>query len=325
MFRLLNVLDNTKILQTKVILMKICIVVFITCSIINLLTKNTYAEENTTEYTEEGLYDQIDDFIKNTGGLSSNIDSDYVEWFLSDVVGATADSTTIYDFYNQYFVEDPDYIITTDKKSEILTALQPLIIYELHYQDSYATDNDVNSLTKAIEDTVSTMQNDETENKDEQQIANDIDTSLDNKNVISDNGPDAEDPNGNFANTMGIGTSKPDETGNIEYNVVYGTGSSALENAITGADNFLNQGDNNSTFDFDNITDMLYVPLLVMGIIIAVIIGAILGIKYITSGVEGQAKIKEALVPYVIGCLVVFGAFSIWKVVVTVLNTATKA
>ena len=32
------------------------------------------------------------------------------------------------------------------------------------------------------------------------------------------------------------------------------------------------------------------------------------------SEAEGQAKVKEMLIPFVIGCIVVFGGFGIWKI-----------
>lgn len=42
----------------------------------------------------------------------------------------------------------------------------------------------------------------------------------------------------------------------------------------------------------------------------------ILGIQFVTTGVEGQAKIKEKILPYIIGCIVVFGGFGIWRAVI---------
>ena len=32
----------------------------------------------------------------------------------------------------------------------------------------------------------------------------------------------------------------------------------------------------------------------------------------------GQTKVKESMIPFIIGCVVVFGAFGIWKAVVLV-------
>ena len=55
-----------------------------------------------------------------------------------------------------------------------------------------------------------------------------------------------------------------------------------------------------------------------IGVALSVLVGAILGIKFMTGSVEEQAKIKETLIPYILGCVVVFGAFGIWKMVITI-------
>ncbi len=68
------------------------------------------------------------------------------------------------------------------------------------------------------------------------------------------------------------------------------------------------------------LSDTIYNILLVVGIIAAVLIGVLLGIKFMTAGVEGKAEVQKALIIYVMGCVVVFGAFTIWKIVVTVLQ-----
>lgn len=67
----------------------------------------------------------------------------------------------------------------------------------------------------------------------------------------------------------------------------------------------------------------IYNILLMLGIALSIIIGAILGITFMVSSVEEQAKIKELLVPYVIGCVVIFGAFGIWKIVIGILAGIT--
>ena len=64
--------------------------------------------------------------------------------------------------------------------------------------------------------------------------------------------------------------------------------------------------------------EQLYNVLLALGVGISVIVGAILGIRFMAGSVEEQAKIKEMLAPYVIGCIVVFGGFGIWKIVMTI-------
>ena len=64
--------------------------------------------------------------------------------------------------------------------------------------------------------------------------------------------------------------------------------------------------------------DEVYNILFTLGVALSVIIGAALGIKFMVGTVEDQVKVKEMLVPYVIGCVVIFGAFGIWKFIVTI-------
>ena len=69
-----------------------------------------------------------------------------------------------------------------------------------------------------------------------------------------------------------------------------------------------------------DLSNDLYNILLVVGIVIALIIGMILGIQFMTGSVEQKAKVKDSLIPYVAGCVVIFGAFGIWKLVVTLMQ-----
>ena len=73
--------------------------------------------------------------------------------------------------------------------------------------------------------------------------------------------------------------------------------------------------------DLQDVSNMVYNVLLLLGIVIAILIGIVLGIKFMTGSIEEQAKVKESLVPYIAGCVVIFGAFTIWKVVLEVLKT----
>ena len=69
------------------------------------------------------------------------------------------------------------------------------------------------------------------------------------------------------------------------------------------------------------ISSAIYNTLLGIGITLSVVVGAILGIKFMISSVDEKAQIKEALVAYVAGCVVIFGAFGIWKLVITLGNS----
>ena len=95
---------------------------------------------------------------------------------------------------------------------------------------------------------------------------------------------------------------------------------------ITYGNNFINSGKDKANANIDpknlqTLSSTVYNVLLITGIVAALIIGMILGIKFIIGSVEEQAEIKKALVPYIVGCVVVFGAFAIWKIVVNVLQS----
>lgn len=58
----------------------------------------------------------------------------------------------------------------------------------------------------------------------------------------------------------------------------------------------------------------IYNVLLIIGIAVSVIISGIMGIRIMIGSAEEKAQIKEQMIPYVIGCGVMFGAFAIWKI-----------
>ena len=65
-------------------------------------------------------------------------------------------------------------------------------------------------------------------------------------------------------------------------------------------------------------SNKIYNILLTLGIVLSVIIGGILGIQMMWGSIEQQVKAKEMLMPYAIGCFVIFGAFGIWKICLTI-------
>lgn len=72
--------------------------------------------------------------------------------------------------------------------------------------------------------------------------------------------------------------------------------------------------------DLQNMSNLVYNILLTIGIVAAVIVGLILGMKFMTGSIDQKAQVKESLIPYIAGCVVIFGAFGIWKLVLTILN-----
>ena len=84
------------------------------------------------------------------------------------------------------------------------------------------------------------------------------------------------------------------------------------------AQDFLKKGDDVNALN--ETSKKVFNVFLVAGTIIAVLVGAVLGIKIMVATVEEKAKIKELMVPYIVGCIVMFSAFTIWKIVVTIGN-----
>lgn len=101
----------------------------------------------------------------------------------------------------------------------------------------------------------------------------------------------------------------------------------AGDEIIGGADEFITKGENElrtnggmSTGNLYMTTRILYNILLAIGIIVAVAVGSVLGIKYMLGSVEEKADYKQSLVAYLISCVVIFGAFGIWRLIINVLE-----
>lgn len=97
----------------------------------------------------------------------------------------------------------------------------------------------------------------------------------------------------------------------------------SLDDVVSDADDFINVGNEDvlQSNSLENFSKTMYNILLAIGIAVAVIVGGIIGIKLMSAGIEEKADAKKLLVPYFVGCIVVFGAFGIWKLVVTILSS----
>ena len=99
-------------------------------------------------------------------------------------------------------------------------------------------------------------------------------------------------------------------------NKAYATG---VGDIVSQGDEFVSNG--KILIDQDKLKSgqsLIFNILLAVGVILTVIVGGYLGIKFMIASSEDKAKIKEAMLPYVLGCVVIFGAFGIWKITVEV-------
>lgn len=68
------------------------------------------------------------------------------------------------------------------------------------------------------------------------------------------------------------------------------------------------------------VVDIIYTILFNIAVAATVIVGAILGIKFMIASAEDKAEVKKSLIPYIVGNIVIYGAFIIWKLAVTIFS-----
>lgn len=117
-----------------------------------------------------------------------------------------------------------------------------------------------------------------------------------------------------------------EEKNNKIYNqpgiVSAGNASSTLDDMIADADNFVanSKSDSIDSKSLQDFSSTIYNIALQIGIGIAVVVGLALGIQFMLAGVDGKADVKKALIVYVVGCIAIFGAFGVWKLVIEVMQ-----
>lgn len=97
-----------------------------------------------------------------------------------------------------------------------------------------------------------------------------------------------------------------------------------LGDVISGGKGFVDSSKGDIEIDSSKLSQTsksVYNILLMISFIVVAVVGIILGMKFMMAGLDEKAKAKESLVIFFIGCIVVYGAFGIWKVLVTALSS----
>lgn len=68
--------------------------------------------------------------------------------------------------------------------------------------------------------------------------------------------------------------------------------------------------------DVVNIGNQIIGILTTVGVVVAVVVLLILGIKYMMGSASEKAEYKKTMIPYLVGAILIFGASAITKVVV---------
>lgn len=97
-----------------------------------------------------------------------------------------------------------------------------------------------------------------------------------------------------------------------------------LQDIMNRAEGFVNNGENGgNVINNDALkegSNTLYNVLLVIGIAVTFIWGIVLGIQFITGSLGEKADVKKNLIVYLIGCIIIFGAFGIWRLLLQLLQ-----
>lgn len=108
----------------------------------------------------------------------------------------------------------------------------------------------------------------------------------------------------------------------IFYMPVY-SNASTLDSVISTGNSFLEAGDNSLTSTPDE-SKLQSLSNTVSGILLTIALGVtlistvVMGINFVVQSVEDKAKIKESMVPWIIGIVISFGAYGIWKITMSI-------
>ncbi len=74
--------------------------------------------------------------------------------------------------------------------------------------------------------------------------------------------------------------------------------------------------DSEAQHDLTDIGNQIIGIITTVGVVVAVIVLLILGIKYMMASVPEKAEYKKTMIPYLVGAVLIFGASAITKVIV---------
>ena len=87
--------------------------------------------------------------------------------------------------------------------------------------------------------------------------------------------------------------------------------------------NKLFEGGNADTTGISGVGANIVSIITTIGIIVAVIVLLILGIKYMMGSASEKAEYKKTMIPYLVGALLIFGASAIAKAVIAISENLT--
>ncbi len=88
--------------------------------------------------------------------------------------------------------------------------------------------------------------------------------------------------------------------------------------------NLFNPSDDLSTGNLTDVGANIIDIITTIGIVVAVVVLLVLGIKYMIGSASEKAEYKKTMIPYLVGAVLIFGASAIAKAVVSVSEAITS-
>ena len=88
-------------------------------------------------------------------------------------------------------------------------------------------------------------------------------------------------------------------------------------------DELFQGGDNVDTTGITGVGANIVSIITTIGIIVAVVVLLVLGIKYMMGSASEKAEYKKTMIPYLVGAVLIFGASAIAKAVVAMSSSIT--
>ena len=98
----------------------------------------------------------------------------------------------------------------------------------------------------------------------------------------------------------------------------------SLDDIFNSGKNFIDRGSQNATITTtEAINAFVPIGITLVGIatIVLVVVGLIMGVKYMISGADQKAQLKQRLIYFVISVVLVYGATGIFALIIQIFNS----
>lgn len=105
---------------------------------------------------------------------------------------------------------------------------------------------------------------------------------------------------------------------------LYSKAAISFDEILDSGDDFLNTNDEDAVATAPSEEKLAEISDTVSGVLLTIALGVtlisaiVMGINFTIQSVEDRAKIKESMIPWIIGIFISFGAFGIWKLTMNV-------